>query len=178
MHGLLASVSQAHRGITSSLTHGLVQPSQLHPRHTWFRYSALAMVQAQKPASWNLLRHASLLACSLCARESPHTRCECTCLQWRLGRIPCDHEPGVCTTSALEYVDTVKGHLRGVCEEKVTRWAAQPCSGNFAIVYQSSPCFPVASPMAPHTVPVLGTSRPSQWPPGPANFSHHTPQLG
>ena len=41
-------------------------------------------------------------------------------------------------------------------------------------VYQSSPCVPVASPMAPHTVPVLGTSRPSQWPPGPANFSHHS----
>mgnify|MGYP006134512277 CR=1 FL=1 len=30
----------------------------------------------------------------------------------------------------------------------------------------------VASPMTPHAVPVLGTSGPSQWPPGPANFSH------
>jgi len=38
--------------------------------------------------------------------------------------------------------------------------------------YQSSQLVTVASPMTPHAVLVLGTSRPSQWPPRPTDFSH------
>ena len=38
--------------------------------------------------------------------------------------------------------------------------------------YQRSACVPVAPTMTPHAVAVLGTSRPSQWQPGPTSFSH------
>ena len=63
----------------------LGQLSQLQPRHTWFSYGGLAMVQAQEPASWHLLAHASLHACSLCRMSSPRMRCECACSHRRIG---------------------------------------------------------------------------------------------
>ena len=95
-------------------SHGLGQPSQLQTRHTWFSHDVLALVHAQKPTSWHLLAHASLLACSLCARDTPRMRCECTCSHRRLGAGSCNHELGVSQYVALESVDTMKAHHSGV----------------------------------------------------------------
>ena len=43
--------------------------------------------------------------------------------------------------------------------------------------YRCSRRVPVASQTAAHAMPVLDTSRPSQWPSGSTNFSHHGDQL-
>ena len=120
MHGLSTISRPLIMASLPNLTHGLGRRCQPEPTHACFSCRAWAMVQAQKPASWLVLTHASLvrmLFMSTCGHGL--RRCECTCSQRRTGPLPCSSKLVIFFDIALELLDTVKGSPHSILEKKL-----------------------------------------------------------